>query len=130
MHISHVIAVICLALSIVGCSGKSSTLEEGLAYRISRTEALRIAEDTIAHHVPVGYTLPTEGLTASGYKRVLIDTHTFSVSAIPTDGYGIYGFEVSHHGTLFHGPAKADAIYTDVKRRADDRGEPVRLEEE
>ena len=130
MPVTRIVAVACLALLLAGCSGKHSTLEEGLAYRMSPYEAVRVAEDTIAAHVPAGYTLPTEGLTASGYKRVLIDTHTFSISAMPAQPAGAYGFEVSHHGTLFQGPGKADAIYTDVKQRAARIAQTVQLDGE
>jgi hypothetical protein len=69
--------------------------------------------------------LPGSELVASGYDRSLIDTQTYTLSAIPVPALNAYGLEVKHEGTMFNGPTKSERIYEYMKRRADFLGQRV-----
>ena len=106
------------ALWLMSCSGHHSTLSEGYAYRIDKAQAATLVDSTLRVHVASDRMLPGGELVASGYDRVWTDTQTYTVSAIPVTDAKAFGLEVKHEGTMFNGPAKAERIYEDLKRRA------------
>jgi hypothetical protein len=116
-----------LTISLIACSGDLSTLSEGYAYRISHSQASDLVESTLRGHIASDRMLPSSGLVASGYDRALVDTHTYTLSAIPVPELNSYGLKVTHEGTMFNGPTKAKRIYKDIKHRADLLGPRVPL---
>ena len=106
-------------LFLVGCSGTHSTLREGFVYRFTQDEAHTLLDSTLRAHVATDRMLPGSQLVVSGYDRSLMDTQTYTLSAIPVPKLNAFGLEVAHEGTMFNGPTKASRIYEDLKRRAD-----------
>jgi len=115
-----------LALLLCNCSTTHSTIKkEQSAWRMDRASAQHIVNSAVGANLSadrIEGRATGENLTATGYIRFGIDTHTFTASAVPvrtTVGEG-YGFEVRAWGTmLLSGAAKARAIYSDIKHRAD-----------
>lgn len=116
-----------LALLMAACSGGHSTLSEGFAYRISKSDATSLVDSTLRGHIASDRMLPGSDLVASGYDRSLTDTQTYTLSAIPVPASNAFGLEVKHEGTMFNGPTKAERIYNDLKRRADLLGPRVSI---
>lgn len=118
---------------LTGCSGTHSTLREGFAFDISRSEADHLVNSTLRAHIAADYLLPSGNLVASGYTRFVLDTHTYTLSALPVKAPGgydlVYALEVHHEGTRSQGPGKAKKIYKDALRRADLLGARVEIAE-
>jgi len=116
-----------LALACVGCAGTYSTIDEGFAYKMPQTNAEQVVQGAIKSHIVNDRILENKGLIASGYARSIIDTQTYTVSAIPVPNLNAFGFEVNHHGTMANGPAKARQIYRSVINRAEASGEKTSI---
>lgn len=125
MNTLKLIATMILTISLAACSGGHSTLSEGFAYRISKEQASTLVDSTLRGHIASDRMLPGSDLVASGYDRSLIDTQTYTLSAIPVPTSSAYGLEVKHEGTMFNGPTKAERIYEDLKKSADFLGPRV-----
>ena len=114
------------ALLSVGCAGTHSTIKEGFAFRMKREAARDVVQGAMAAHVLGGRIESASDLSASGYMRILLDTHDFHASAIPLPRADAYGFELSHSGTIpIQGSAKARRIYAAMIERASAAGERV-----
>jgi len=122
------IALLFVALALAGCAGSKSTIKEGFGYRMSEAAAQKVVNGAIASHLERDRISPPGDLSASGYVRFALDTHTFSASAIPTRKDSVYGFTVSNRGTM---PITASVIsgeiYNSVVERANAVGERVSL---
>lgn len=115
-----------LMLPLCSCSTTHSTLKkEKTAWRMDRASAQQVVNAAVQANLSadrIEGRATGENLTATGYIRFALDTHTFTASAVPVrtaagDGYG---FEVRAWGTmLLSGSAKARTLYNDVKHRAD-----------
>jgi len=115
------------AVLSISCSGIRSTIKEGYAYRMDDFSATTIVQSVLRAHIDNDRMQSGYGPVASGYDRSLTDTQTYTVSAIPVPRLNAYGFEVTHRGTMFNGPAKAGRIYRAVVERADLAGTRVPL---
>ena len=124
------ISLLALALCVVlsSCSGTHSTIAEGFAYRMNEAQAVEIVRSVIRANIVSDRIHPMVGLTASGYDRSLVDTQTYTVTAIPAPRLSAFGFEVSHQGTMHNGPSKAKRMYESVKQRASLVGEKVSVQ--
>jgi hypothetical protein len=115
-----------LLLPLCSCSTKYSTIKnEKTAWRLDRASAQQVVNAAVQSNLSaerIEGRATGESLTATGYIRFTVDTHTFTASAVPVRtaaGVG-YGFEVRAWGTmLLSGAAKGRAIYSDIKHRAD-----------
>jgi hypothetical protein len=119
-------SALCVLLS--SCSGTHSTITEGFAYRMNEAQASEIVQSVIRANIVSDRIHPMMGLTASGYDRSLVDTQTYTVTAIPAPRLAAFGFEVAHQGTMHNGPSKARRMYESVKQRASLVGEKVSVQ--
>lgn len=120
------------------CSSTHSTIrDEGIGYSISRSQAKEIVDMAILSNFSPDYVNrgPADGLTSSGYIRVVLDTHTINATALPIQGISKngeilrgYGFEVNAHGTIpISGSARARAVYDLLKQQASGAGETIAI---
>lgn len=121
----RLLPVVLVSALLTGCAGSNSTLKNGFAYRMNRETAAATVQGALAANVPNDRIKSTTDLTASGSIRYMLDKHTFYASAIPLPAQQAYGFEVSHSGTLFNGPATAHRIYRSLLERADRSGQRI-----
>jgi hypothetical protein len=118
--------LILLAVSLLAsCAGSRSTIREGFAFVMNEDQASTLVDSIIRANVASDRMLTGNKLVASGYNRSVIDTHTYTATAIHVKRSNAYGFELLHRGTLFNGPAKASRMYKELVRRADLVGERV-----
>ncbi|WP_133795118.1 hypothetical protein [Prosthecobacter fusiformis] len=75
-----------------------------------------------------GRSLPGSKLVASGYDRFIIDTQTYTATAIAVPRQNAYGFELQHRGTLADGPTKAKKMFRTLNQRAARVGSKVRVQ--
>ena len=113
------------AVALTACPGEKSTIREGSALRMGREAAKDVVRGAICAQLDGDRITYPAKLSASGHDPSLTDTQAFNVSAIPVAAKEAFGFEILHHGTLFNGPAKADAIFPSLIERAGLAGQRV-----
>jgi hypothetical protein len=101
------------------CAGTNSTIKQGYAYRMTEDQAAVLVDSVIRSNIASDRMLPRSKLVASGYDRFVLDTHTYTATAIAAPRQSAYGFEVRHTGTMFDGPIKAKRIYKTLNERAE-----------
>ncbi|WP_395738431.1 hypothetical protein [Prosthecobacter sp.] len=100
------------------CSGTHSTIKEGYAYQVTEDQAAVLVDSVIRSNIANDRMLPGSKLVASGYDRSIIDTQTYTATAIAVPRLSAFGFEIQHKGTMFNGPAKAKRLYRILNERA------------
>ena len=123
--------IIVLALpSCVVSHHRSTVADEKLAYALSPQTAANIVDASIRAYVAPDYMTgkSADGLTQSGYYRMMIDTTNITASALPVAGRDAkgritkgYGFSVTDIGTII-GLDMPGQIYEGMKIRAAGQG--------
>lgn len=136
IHHMKLLLILASSFLLAACSTSHSTLKEGKGYAITREQAAEITHQSLSAHMSADRITTTDksGLSASGYMRYMLDTHTINVSAFPmrgTDPAGVvregYAFQVYGTGTmLISGSLRTRRVYDTVKTRAGAIGTPLR----
>ena len=119
--------LITLISLFASCAGTHSTIKEGYAYRVSEDQAAVLVDSVIRSNIANDRMLPGSKLVASGYDRSIIDTQTYTATALAIPRLEAYGFELRHQGTMFNGPTKAKRIFQSLNERAALVGSKVSL---
>lgn len=119
--------LLALPLVIASCAGSHSTIRDGYAFKMTKSQAANLVKSTMEANIVSDRMLPTSELVASGYDRSLIDTQTYTLTAVPVPAKGAYGLELNHNGTMFNGPVKANAIFQSAVERASVTGTKVSI---
>jgi len=119
--------LLALPLIIASCAGSHSTIQDGYAFKMSKSQAAHLVKSTMEANIVADRMLPTSELVASGYDRSLMDTQTYTLTAVPVPAKGAYGLELNHNGTMFNGPAKAKTIFKSAVERASVTGTKVSI---
>lgn len=106
------------ALLLSACGGIHSTIKQGYGYRLSEDQAATIVDQVLRSEIAGDRMLPSSKLVVSGYDRSLLDTHTYTASAIFMPIVNAYGFELQHRGTFFNGPIKSSRLFKVINERA------------
>jgi hypothetical protein len=125
-------------LCLASCAtNHSSVTKEYTGYALTQQQASEIVHQSLAAHISADRINSKNdgGLSASGYIRFALDTHTVNVSAFPirgTDATGTlrdgYAFQVYGSGTmLIAGSLRTSRVYETVKLRARSLGEPLKV---
>ena len=115
------------ALFLSACGGLHSTIKQGYGYRLTENQAATVVDQVVRSEIAGDRMLPSSKLVASGYDRSLIDTHTYTASAIFVPRANAYGFELRHQGTMFNGPSKSKRMFVTITERASLVGQKVSL---
>jgi hypothetical protein len=124
-------------LQSCGFSGHRSTLDdEKIAYAITKEQAVQIVDASIRAYISPDYITGSseDGLTKTGYFRMMLDTQTMTASAIPAQGIdseGVmrrgYGFAMADVGSII-GLRTPKQIYDQMKSRASHAGETLKTQ--
>ena len=117
-----------LLVLLSSCSGTHSTIREGFAFRVSEEGASALVDSIIRSNVASDMLLPGSKLVACGYDRFMLDTQTYTATAIPVPRQSAYGFELSYRGTRGNGPGRAKRMYADLLRRAELMGQRITIQ--
>lgn len=116
--------------SCVVSHSRSTIADEKTAYAVSAEEARDIVNSSLQGFISPDYFTGTssDGLTKTGYYRMMLDTTTITGSAVPATGTDMngatrsgYGFTVTDVGTII-GLDMPAQIYEAMKVRASQTG--------
>lgn len=125
-----------LVTSCVVSHSRSTIADEKTAYAISKQQAANIVESSMRGFISPDYFTgkTADGLTHTGYYRMMLDTTTITGSAIPVTGtdssgkaYAGYGFTVTDAGTIL-GLKMPEQIYSAMKSRAAADGKSISVQ--
>ena len=113
---------------------RSTVADEKLAYAVTPQAAANIVDASLRAYIAPDYTTgrSADGLTQSGYYRMMIDTTNITASAIPVTGTDAggkvrngFGFSVTDIGTIL-GLKMPEQIYSGMKTRAAGQGSALK----